>query len=273
MYKFHNLGRLNICYDMSTGGADGGGAGDGMVVDTGLDDLTLDDFNEDEPEDVVENKDTGDDVVEEKEDIDFDNLFDEDGNDNDPEFNVENYEELKEMGVNTDSPNFKAQIGELKEIGITDPKVQLNLLKKARENEMREYNKTPQEIKEELQRELIPEAKRNFKAITNVVKDIFGDDAETLKTVMSDSTAVNMIAKLHEYYKGSAPADVTPANTKPKVQGFNADQAEKAYQKLMTEAYAKGKGYEMRDKVIEKVLSRTLPQEKATVMKILGYNK
>lgn len=264
MYKFHNLNKLNICYDMTTGNNNGGGAGETVSEPSGdttgegdgLDDLTLDNLDDDLNND----------------ELDFENLFDEEGNTN-AEIDATKYEALKEVGINIDSPTFKQQINELNELGVTDPQAQMNILKKARENELKEANKTPEEIKAQLNKELYPEARRNYKAINNVVKEIWGNNPEVYKAIMTDSVAINMMAKLHEYYKGSQPADVTPTNTKPTESGYDTSQAEKAYQKLMAEAYSKGKGYELRDKVIEKVLSKTSPRFRKEVEQILGYNK
>lgn len=275
MYKFHNLKKLNICYDMATGGADGGGAGDGgaptgdETLDTGnseglsLDDLEVNDEDLIDPADQTENKDNND-------ELDLDNLFNEDGL---PEADIDpsKYEDLKQVGINTESPTFKSQINELNELGITDPQIQMNLLKKARENEQREANKTPQEIKEQLNNELLPETKKNYKALNNVAKEIWGNEPELYKAVMTDSVALNMMAKLHAYYKGTAPADVTPANTKPTQTGFDTSQAEQAYQSLMKQAYEQGKGYELREQVIKKVISKTAPQHRKAVATMLNY--
>lgn len=254
---------------MSTGAADGGGTGEVGTESTVIENEVADTTPSTDPAEVVEGNEGTEDTG--NEEIDFDNLFDEAGN-QETTIDQSLYDGLKELGIDTGSPTFKAQIGELNELGITDPKVQANLLKKARENEQRELNKTPQEIKEQLNRELLPEAKNNYKAINNVVKEIWGSDPETYKAIMSDSVAINMMAKVHAFYKGQAPADVTPANTKPVASGFDTSQAEAEYQKLMADAYSKGKGYEMRDKVIEQVLSKTSPQHKKQVESILGYN-
>lgn len=280
MYKFHNLNKLNICYDMTTGNNNGGGAGETVSEPSGdttgegdgLDDLTLDNLDDDLNNDEQAEENNEEQKGEKNDELDFENLFDEEGNIN-AEIDATKYEALKEVGINIDSPTFKQQINELNELGVTDPQAQMNILKKARENELKEANKTPEEIKAQLNKELYPEARRNYKAINNVVKEIWGNNPEVYKAIMTDSVAINMMAKLHEYYKGSQPADVTPTNTKPTESGYDTSQAEKAYQKLMAEAYSKGKGYELRDKVIEKVLSKTSPRFRKEVEQILGYNK
>lgn len=262
-----------MCYDMSTGN-EGGGAGgstdvgEGASTEGATDPLGVGETGAGETGSGEGETPEGD----QSQDIDFENLFDENG-EAEVSIDPEKYAGLKEAGINIDSPTFKQQIKELNDLGITDPTVQANLLKKARENEQKELNKTPEQIKEQLNKELLPEAKHNYKAINNVVKEIWGSDPETYKAIMSDSVAINMMAKVHAYYKGQAPADVTPSNTKPVASGFDVSGAEAEYQKLMAEAYGKGKGYEMREAVIEKVLSKTSPQYKKQVAEMFGVNK
>lgn len=250
----NKLKLLNLFLDSTDGntGNNGGGTAEGAGESTKKEDKTLDDLEDTQTKSNTEE--TGEKTTEgeDKKEEQKDDIF----NPDDIDFNSEEeindidtkpFQRLSEKGIDINGKNFKENVSLLAECGMTDPEQVMNFLEKIQEKQNQiNKPKTSKEVKELLKKSLTEEEKNAYPGIKNMIRNVFGDDPETIaitnREILSKPEIIKLIYRIKQYYTGGKKVNVenTPPATKAK-EDITAEQAMNMYMARKTEEFKKNK--------------------------------
>ena len=157
------------------------------------------------------------------------------------------FKRLAEKGIDINGKNFKENVSLLAECGMTDPEQVMNFLEKIQEKQNQiNKPKTSKEVKELLRKSLTEEEKAAYPGIKNMVRNVFGDDPETVaitnREILSKPEIIKLIYRIKQYYTGGKKVNVetTPPAAKAK-EDITAEQAMNMFMARKTEELKKNK--------------------------------
>lgn len=194
--------------------------------------------------------------------MNFGNL--DDPNSGTGEFDMNSMSFLEKEGIDIKDENISSAIKELHTLGVTDPQVIGNIMRKSQE-----ANKQPTaaEIQETLNKELTPELKANYSMINNALKKAWGENEEfkeLIPSFMQSPKAIAAMNMLITKMQGGANPNPNLANITKTSTGMPLDAGIKAFDEQMAKSIqenGRNNYLDQKTKIVNEIASKLNPTD------------
>lgn len=175
-------------------------------------------------------------------------------------------------GVNVNSPDFAKLINQFSELGVTDPKVQRNLVefmkKDYMESKAAEY-RTPEDIKKNLIENLSPEVMGRYGETANVIQGALKGTAyeEVWQGIMEEPEYVEIADLIIQHLRPQAPKMSSTTSMRPATSITSSEAISQANQQIADEIRKNGYCSNEKRNVILKEIVGTLAGSELTKFK------
>lgn len=164
---------------------------------------------------------------------------DPDANQGTGEFDINSMDFLTSEGIDIKETKVAGAMKDLYDLGVTDPQVIGNIMRKAQE-----ANKepTPAEIRETLEKELTPELKANYSMINNTLKKAWGNNEEFKELIPSFMSTPKAISAMNALIQSMTPGNnpnPSPSTMDRTSSGLTLDKAIGNFDTMMADSLAK----------------------------------
>ena len=179
------------------------------------------------------------------------------------DFDINQMSFLADEGFDIADESLVGNIKEINALGVTDPQVIANFIRKASEATK---EPTAAEIKETLNKELSPELKANYSSLNNTLKSAWGNNEELKPLIgafMSTPKAIGAINALVQHLRGGVDPNPSTGNVPRTSQGLTMDKAIKSFDEQWSESIRKNGSGKISDKmrIVNEISSKMNPTE------------